>query len=163
MSGESALGHPANQSWSCTITTRRRPRGRARERGRGPGSALNLARLVEDPDYADASIGVLCLFSEQVELVQQLVAETIDESEWEEHALVVVNPDGFQGDERDVVLYSLSYDDGGMSRAAISARHKRAHTSKGCSTLPSRGREMKFTSFIQPRLIASSKRMALAA
>ena len=83
-----------------------------------------LARLVGDPDYSEATLGVLCLFSEQVELVQQLVAETIDESEWETHALVVVNPDGFQGDERDVILYSLSFDDGGMSRAAISARQQ---------------------------------------
>ena len=36
---------------------------------------------------------------------------------WEEHELVVINPDGFQGDERDVIVYSLSYDARVMSQA----------------------------------------------
>ena len=35
---------------------------------------------------------------------------------------MVVNPDGFQGDERDVLLYSLSYDATNMEQAALSAR-----------------------------------------
>jgi very-short-patch-repair endonuclease len=47
---------------------------------------------------------------------------TIDPEEWEEHDIVVVNPDGFQGDERDVILYSLSWDNDVMPRAALSAR-----------------------------------------
>jgi very-short-patch-repair endonuclease len=34
----------------------------------------------------------------------------------------VINPDGFQGDERDVVYYSLSYDAGGMTLSQLSAR-----------------------------------------
>ena len=37
---------------------------------------------------------------------------------------MVVNPDGFQGDERDVILYSLSYDADAMTRAALSARQQ---------------------------------------
>lgn len=81
-----------------------------------------LAKLVEDPDYDGASIGVMCLFEEQVALVQDLVAERIPIEEWEAHELVVINPDGFQGDERDVILYSLSYDANVMGQAAISAR-----------------------------------------
>jgi very-short-patch-repair endonuclease len=81
-----------------------------------------LSRMVVDPDYADASIGVLCLFEEQVALVNDLVADAIDIAEWEEHDLVVVNPDGFQGDERDVILYSLSWDNKVMPQAALSAR-----------------------------------------
>lgn len=81
-----------------------------------------LGRLVKDPDYVGASIGVMCLFEEQVALVQDLVAEHIPEEEWENHELVVVNPDGFQGDERDVILYSLSYDAKVMPQAALSAR-----------------------------------------
>lgn len=41
---------------------------------------------------------------------------------------MVVNPDGFQGDERDVIYYSLSYDANGMDQAALSARQAdRAH------------------------------------
>src|SRR5664280_1323646 len=62
-----------------------------------------LSSMVEDPDYSGASIGVLCLFEEQVNLVESLVAEAIDPLEWEKHSLVVVNPDGFQGDERHVI------------------------------------------------------------
>jgi very-short-patch-repair endonuclease len=81
-----------------------------------------LRRLVVDPDYNGASLGVMCLFEEQVALVQDLVAEQIAPEEWEDHELVVINPDGFQGDERDVILYSLSYDASVMPQAAISAR-----------------------------------------
>lgn len=81
-----------------------------------------LKRLVSDPDYDGASIGVLCLFEEQVALVHELVTESIEPEEWDEHSLVVSNPDGFQGDERDVILYSLSWDDNLMSQAALSAR-----------------------------------------
>lgn len=83
-----------------------------------------LSKMVEDPDYAGATIGVLCLFEEQVALVHELVTDTIDQAEWEDHELVVVNPDGFQGDERDVILYSLSWDNNIMPRAALSARQQ---------------------------------------
>lgn len=83
-----------------------------------------LARMVKDPDYSGASIGVLCLFDEQVALVHELVTDEIDPEEWQEHELVVVNPDGFQGDERDVILYSLSWDNSVMPRAALSARQQ---------------------------------------
>ncbi len=81
-----------------------------------------LGRLVTDPDYDGASIGVMCMFEEQVALMQDLVAERIPPDEWDQHNLVVINPDGFQGDERDVILYSLSYDANVMPQAAISAR-----------------------------------------
>jgi len=82
----------------------------------------HLAHMVTDPDYAGASIGVLCLFEEQAVLVNEMVTESIAPAEWEEHSIVVVNPDGFQGDERDVILYSLSWDNDVMPRAALSAR-----------------------------------------
>lgn len=82
----------------------------------------HLAHMVTDPDYDGASIGVMCLFQEQVALVNEMVTDTIDPAEWEEHEIVVVNPDGFQGDERDVILYSLSWDNDVMPRAALSAR-----------------------------------------
>jgi very-short-patch-repair endonuclease len=77
---------------------------------------------VGNPGYSDASFGVVCLFEQQVGLIQDLVAEQIDEDLRESHNLVVVNPDGFQGDERDVLLYSLSYDATNMEQAALSAR-----------------------------------------
>jgi very-short-patch-repair endonuclease len=84
----------------------------------------HLKKLVASEDYKDASIGVICLFEEQASLVQELVAQHIGEDEWEEHALVVVTPDGFQGDERDVILYSLSWDNDLMPRQALSQRQR---------------------------------------
>ena len=81
-----------------------------------------LAELLRDPAYARASVGVICLFEEQVRLLEELVAEAIDEEAARQHRLVVVNPDGFQGDVRDVILYSLSYDGEGMTKAQLSAR-----------------------------------------
>lgn len=90
-----------------------------------------LASMVDDPDYADASIGVLCLFEEQVALVNEMVTDRIDSAKWEEHELVVVNPDGFQGDERDVILYSLSWDNEVMPRAALSARQADSKQTQG--------------------------------
>lgn len=83
-----------------------------------------LGKLVMNPDYSGASIGVICLFEEQVALIQDLVADRIDLEEWEKHDLVVVNPDGFQGDERDIILYSLSWDNKIMPRQALSQRQR---------------------------------------
>jgi very-short-patch-repair endonuclease len=84
----------------------------------------HLSKLVTSEDYSGASIGVICLFEEQAALLQELVAEQIPEEEWEEHALVVVTPDGFQGDERDIILYSLSWDNDIMPRQALSQRQR---------------------------------------
>jgi very-short-patch-repair endonuclease len=84
----------------------------------------HLSKLVTSEDYSGASIGVICLFEEQAALLQEFVAEQIPEEEWEEHAIVVVTPDGFQGDERDVILYSLSWDNDVMPRQALSQRQR---------------------------------------
>jgi len=81
-----------------------------------------LRAQLDHPGFADASFGVICLFEEQMRLVNDLVAEQIPEVIRSMHDLVVVNPDGFQGDERDVIYYSLSYDAKGMQQAALSAR-----------------------------------------
>jgi very-short-patch-repair endonuclease len=83
-----------------------------------------LQKLVTSEDYSGATIGVIALFEEQAALLQELVAERIPEDEWDEHDLVVVTPDGFQGDERDVVLYSLSWDNDLMPRQALSQRQR---------------------------------------
>ncbi len=83
-----------------------------------------LAKLVTSEDYSGASIGVMALFEEQAVLLQELVAEDIPEEEWEEHDIVVVTPDGFQGDERDVILYSLSWDNNIMPRQSLSQRQR---------------------------------------
>lgn len=84
---------------------------------------VNMLRShLEHPGYADASFGILCLFEEQMRLVNDVVAEHIQDEIRSAHDLVVVNPDGFQGDERDVIYYSLSYDAKGMQQSALSAR-----------------------------------------
>lgn len=90
-----------------------------------------LQEMLSHPAYSDASFGVICLFEEQMTYLQNLIAEQIDPEEWEAHDLVVVNPDGFQGDERDVVLYSLSFDDEGMKRDALSQRQREAPHEQG--------------------------------
>ena len=82
----------------------------------------HLHQMLDHPGYADASFGVICLFEEQMRLVNDLVAEQIPDELRSSHDLVVVNPDGFQGDERDVILYSLSFDANGMTQQALSAR-----------------------------------------
>jgi very-short-patch-repair endonuclease len=82
----------------------------------------HLQILLNNPAYSQASFGVICLFEQQMRLVNELVAEKIGDEARSEHQLVVVNPDGFQGDERDVILYSLSYDGRGMTRDQLSAR-----------------------------------------
>jgi very-short-patch-repair endonuclease len=84
----------------------------------------HLLKLVTSEDYSGASIGIICLFEEQAALLQELVAEQIPEEEWDEHDLVAVAPDGFQGDERDVILYSLSWDNDVMPRQALSQRQR---------------------------------------
>ena len=81
-----------------------------------------LHQMLRHPGYSEASFGVICLFEEQMRLVNDLVAEQIPDEVRESHDLVVVNPDGFQGDERDVILYSLSFDAEGMTQQALSAR-----------------------------------------
>jgi len=81
-----------------------------------------LEKILHNPMYEGATVGVICLFEEQMRLVAELVAERINDESRAEYSVVVVNPDGFQGDERDVVLYSLSYDAKNMTQAQLSAR-----------------------------------------
>jgi len=83
---------------------------------------LALEEHMQHPGFSGASFGVICLFEEQMRLMADLVADTIPEELRAAHRLIVVNPDGFQGDERDVIYYSLSYDAIGMEKSAISQR-----------------------------------------
>jgi very-short-patch-repair endonuclease len=88
----------------------------------------HLKKLLSHPAYSQASFGVICLFEQQMQLVNEMVADEVDDELTSKHQLVVLNPDGFQGDERDVILYSLSYDGNGMTRDQLTARQaNRAH------------------------------------
>lgn len=81
-----------------------------------------LEAMLRSPDYEGATIGVVALYEQQMRYLQDLVADEVQADLRTRHDLVVVNPDGFQGDERDVILYSLSYDANGMSQQQLSAR-----------------------------------------
>lgn len=101
-----------------------------------------LKQFLVDPAYADASFGVLALFEEQVRLLNELIAEHIPEELRTEHDLIVSNPDGVQGDERDIIFYSLSYDANGMEQAQLSARQaEREHIQGMLNVAFTRARE----------------------
>ena len=132
---------------SAVITLRHVAEGRV-----NPGTQENeveageliaaLKERLRDPGYSEATFGVICLFEEQMRLVNDMVAEQIDDDVRAMHDLVVVNPDGFQGDERDVIFYSLSYDAKGMERAALSARQaEREHIQGMLNVAFTRARE----------------------
>ena len=117
------FGHPDSPAISLHhVASGRVETGSQRNMAEAEEVVRVLERQLYDPGYSDASFGVICLFEEQMRLVSDLVAERIDPEVRQAHQLVVVNPDGFQGDERDVVYYSLSYDAKGMSKEALSAR-----------------------------------------
>lgn len=70
----------------------------------------HLKKLMNDPRYDNLSIGVLSLFREQANFIRKMIyddefiRERIDK-----HKLVADTVDGFQGDEKDVILYSFRY------------------------------------------------------
>lgn len=102
-----------------------------------------LERRLEDPRYVGMSFGVLSLFREQIEYIQVLVVATIPRQRREMHRLICSTVDGFQGDERDVILYSWRYahgtspavfaftgGEGGQQRVNVAlsrARHQGIH------------------------------------
>jgi very-short-patch-repair endonuclease len=69
----------------------------------------DLERRLADPRYSGMSFGVLSLFREQIEHIQAVIERRIRPSEREQRRLICSTVDGFQGDERDVILYSWRY------------------------------------------------------
>lgn len=68
-----------------------------------------LQSVLEAPEYEGMTIGVLSLFREQVEHIEALVEASIPAAVRERRRLICSTVDGFQGDERDVILYSWRY------------------------------------------------------
>ncbi len=68
-----------------------------------------LVRLLADPRYSGLSIGCLSLFREQIEYIESLVERQVPKPERDSRRLICSTVDGFQGDERDVILYSWRY------------------------------------------------------
>lgn len=69
----------------------------------------DLERRLADPRYDGMTFGVLSLFREQVEYIQALIEPRVRPVERERRRLICSTVDGFQGDERDVILYSWRY------------------------------------------------------
>ncbi len=72
----------------------------------------DLQRRITDGRYDGMTFGVLSLFREQVEYLETLIERRIDADVREERRLICSTVDGFQGDERDVILYSWRYTEG---------------------------------------------------
>ena len=68
-----------------------------------------VRRLTEDPDVEKLTIGVISPFRKQADLIQGLLEkEFIQDPELlDRHQIISSTADGFQGDERDIVLYSF--------------------------------------------------------
>ncbi len=64
------------------------------------------------------SLGVLSPFREQVNFLQKQLLKCVSTDDIENHAIRVATPYGFQGDEKDYMLLSLSIDDESRRAAA---------------------------------------------
>lgn len=102
-----------------------------------------LEGRLDDPRYEGMSFGVLSLFRDQIEQIEELIEKQIAREKRERHKVICSTVDGFQGDERDVILYSwrftptcspsiLSFTNGeaGSQRSNVAltrARHQAIH------------------------------------
>lgn len=68
-----------------------------------------LERRLADPRYEGMSFGILSLFREQTEHLAELVESRIPRSVREKYQIICSTVDGFQGEERDVILYSWRF------------------------------------------------------
>ena len=90
------------------------PYGRQERSGkinRGEADALiaQLCECINDPTYADKTIGVISLLSSsrQADYIQTRLMEQLPAEVWEKHNLRVGTPAEFQGAERDVMFLSM--------------------------------------------------------
>jgi hypothetical protein len=68
-----------------------------------------IQKLLIDPNYQNKSIGVVVLQSRaQAILIDRLIRSSIDPTEIQRHDIRVGEPPDFQGDERDVILLSMT-------------------------------------------------------
>lgn len=69
-----------------------------------------LKEMVTDPKYTNTTIGVLSPFREQANFIRNLIFEDeLLRTKIDDHQIISDTVDGFQGDERDVILYSFRY------------------------------------------------------
>ncbi len=69
----------------------------------------HLRKLVDDPAYQDLTFAACSPFASQAELLWKMISEEFSDREIEQRRLLSATPEGLQGDERDVLLYSFRY------------------------------------------------------
>lgn len=68
-----------------------------------------LKRVIADRKNDGLTIGVISPFRPQADLISDLIYQQIDPDDIKKFALQSRTVDGFQGDERDIILYSMRY------------------------------------------------------
>lgn len=73
--------------------------------------AKEISNLIANGDADGLTIGVMSLYREQASLLQNLIYERLEQEPelLKRHQIIVSTADGFQGDERDIILYSMRY------------------------------------------------------
>ena len=73
-----------------------------------------VVRILDDPKMAGLSLGVLSPFQPQADLIFERLQHRLADrwAECERRGLTSSTADGFQGDERDVIIYSLRHGPG---------------------------------------------------
>lgn len=74
--------------------------------------ADEISRIVNDPDLAQKSIGVVTLTSNDKQSIQirEAISSYIDANKWMLHNIAVGPPSTFQGKERDIMFVSMVWD-----------------------------------------------------
>lgn len=73
--------------------------------------AHEVERIILSGEAEGLSIGVMSLYREQATLLQNLIYEKFEDQPQviKKHQLIISTADGFQGDERDIIFYSMRY------------------------------------------------------
>lgn len=72
-----------------------------------------LKNLVTDKKYDDLTIGVISPFRAQADLISEMIYKELDPEVIRKFAIQSRTVDGFQGDERDVIIYSMRFSPNG--------------------------------------------------
>jgi very-short-patch-repair endonuclease len=69
----------------------------------------HLRDLIDDTRYEGLDFGVCSPFRNQADYIQELINKEFSPKEIQDRRLISTTADGFQGDEREVILYSFRY------------------------------------------------------
>ncbi|MET7425741.1 AAA domain-containing protein [Dactylosporangium sp. NPDC005555] len=94
----------------------------AKNRAEAEAIFETVEKMVNDPDYAERSIGVIALQGTgQISVLEAEMRRRLDDRTINRHDIRVGQPQDFQGDERDVILLSMVVD---RARKAITSRRE---------------------------------------